>query len=84
MSKTTTITLDHPITVDGAEVTSLSLRRAKVRDVRIAEKAGGGDAEREIRLFANLCEVTPEAIEELDMADYLALQKAYQGFLSQA
>ena len=80
----TTIKLKHPLTVEGAGVTELNLRRPKVRDVRAADKAGGSDAEREVRLFANLCEVTPSTIEEMDMADYLKLQKAYQDFLSPA
>lgn len=79
---TTTIKLDHPIAVDGVEVTELTLRRPKVRDVRAADKSSGSDGAREIRLFANLCEQTPAAMEELDMADYLKIQEAYQDFLS--
>ena len=78
----TTIELRSPIRIDGAEVTALRLRRPKVRDMLRAEKASGSDAEREIRLFADLCEVEPAAIEELDLADYQALQRVYQGFLS--
>lgn len=78
----TTIELKHPITLNGIEVSQLNLRRPKVRDVRAADKAGSTDSEREIWLFANLCEATPEAIEELDMADYLQVQRAYQDFLS--
>ena len=46
------------------------------------ESAQISDAEKEINLFANLCEVTPEALMELDMSDYAKLQKAYQDFLS--
>jgi hypothetical protein len=38
------------------------------------------DEEKEIRLFANLCEVTPNIIEELDESDYANLQKAYMDF----
>ncbi len=79
-----TIQLQHPVTIEGTEIKHLNLRRPKVRDLRNAEKAGkgAGNAETEIRLFANLCEVTPETIEELDLADYGRLQKAYEGFLS--
>lgn len=33
-------------------------------------------------MFANLCEVAPTVIEDLDLADYQALQKVYSGFLS--
>ena len=76
------IKLKHPITLEGEEVTQLILRRPKVRDMLGADKQGGTDAEKEIRIFANLCEVTPAIIEELDLADYQALQGVYQGFLS--
>ncbi|SMG64174.1 conserved hypothetical protein [methanotrophic bacterial endosymbiont of Bathymodiolus sp.] len=46
------------------------------------EKSVDNDAEKEIQLFANLCELTPENLLDLDMADYSKLQKAYQDFLS--
>ena len=81
-SKTTTIELKHPVTVDGTEIKQLTLRRPRVRDMLASDKAGGSDAEKEIRTFTHLCEVSPETIEELDLADYLKLQKVYQGFLS--
>ena len=78
----TTIEIKHPISVDGVKVKSLKLRRPKVRDMLSVESAQISDAEKEINLFANLCEVTPEALMELDMSDYAKLQKAYQDFLS--
>ena len=78
----TTITLKYPVTVDGATHTTLAMRRPKVRDSRDAQRGGGTNADSEIRLFANLCEVTPAAIEALDMADYMRMQKVYEGFLS--
>jgi len=78
----TTITLAFPITVDGAKVKSLTLRRPKVRDMLAADHATGSDAEKEVALFANLAELTREAILDLDGKDYRALQEAYSGFLS--
>jgi hypothetical protein len=77
-----TITLKFPVTADGTELRSLRMRRPKVRDQVYAEKGGGTDAEREIRLFASLCEVAPETIEELTLSDYKQLQEAFSGFLS--
>jgi hypothetical protein len=44
------------------------------------EKSVDNDAEKEIQLFANLCELTPENLLDLDMADYSKLQKAYHDF----
>ena len=74
-----TIDLNYPLD-NGLK--QLSIRRPKVRDMLASEKASGSDAEKEIRLFANLCEVAPDEIESLDMADYQALQQVYSGFLS--
>ncbi|MGI1678973.1 MAG: phage tail assembly protein [Cellvibrionaceae bacterium] len=76
------IELTHPIDIDGIKVSVLQLRRPKVRDMLSVEKIVDNDAEKEIQLFANLCELTPENLLDLDMADYSKLQKAYQDFLS--
>ena len=77
-----TITLDHSISVNGTTVNSLSLRRPTVRDMLSVEQAAQSDAEKEIALFANLCEVPPSDLHALDLADYAKLQVAYQDFLS--
>lgn len=76
------INLQYPIKLDGAEISVLSLRRPKVRDMLSVEKSAQTDAQKEIQLFANLCEIRPDDLHELDMADYAKLQKAYQDFLS--
>ena len=77
-----TITLQYPITADGAQVQKLTMRRPRVRDRLIAEKDSGSEVEKEIRLIANLCEMAPQHIELLDMADYAKLQECLAGFLS--
>lgn len=76
------ITLDYPVTIDGVEVKTLCMRRPKVKDQLASERSEGTQADREVRLFANLCEVTPATVEELDLVDYQKLQKEYEGFLS--
>lgn len=80
----TTVTLQYPVTHQGTEYTSLSMRRPKVRDDKAARKLAKDPAEQEIRLFANLCEVAPDVIDELDLADYQALQEAFRGFFPSA
>lgn len=77
-----TIELGHPVDVAGEHIARLVLRAPRVRDMLAAEKTGGTDAEKEVAMFANLCEVSREVILELHAADYMALQKAYAGFLS--
>ena len=74
--------LKYPVTHDGIEHAELTMRRAKARDSRDAQRGGGTSADNEIRLFANLCEVPPVVIEDLDMYDYMRLQGVYESFLS--
>lgn len=80
MRTSTTITLEEPVTVDGAEIASLAMRPPRARDQRDAQRAGGSAADIEFRLLGNLCEVSPEAIAELHMVDFLAVQNAYRDF----
>ena len=77
------IQLQYPVTVDGVEYYELSMRRCKVKDRRLAEKQKT-DAEKEIFLIGNLCEVPPTVIDELDAIDYDKLQKVLMGFLNTA
>ena len=80
MRTTTAITLEEPITVDGAEVVSLVMRPPRARDQRDAQRDGGSAAEIEFRFLGNLCEVSPATIAELHMVDFLAVQSAYRDF----
>lgn len=75
------IELKYPLQLAGVPVKVLRMRRPKVIDM-LAIDTAGPESQKEVRLFANLCEVPPEALQELDLADYRSLQKAYQGFLS--
>jgi hypothetical protein len=80
-----TIKLQFPITIDGVEYKELTMRRSKVKDrLAVAAMTGKTDEEKEIRLFTNLCNVAPEVIQELDEADYPAVQKVYMSFFGAA
>ena len=76
------IKLSNPIKIDGVDVHELSLRRPKVRDLIAAGKRNVSESEREVDLIANLAEVAPEAIQELDLSDYLKIQEWLKDFLS--
>jgi hypothetical protein len=82
MDKAARVDLKYPIEVDGTKVSSLRMRRPKVRDI-LATDGAGSDARKELRLFSNLTELPPEALETMDLADYQALQEVYQGFLEE-
>lgn len=80
MSNSTTIKLASPIEISGAKVDTLTMREPRVKDMRIARKGGGDDADHEVTLFANLCEVTPLDIDNLTLPDYGKLQEAFRTF----
>lgn len=75
------IKLDYPVTMEGAEVSVLRMRRPKVRDQLMAQKQAKNDpAQTEILLFSFLCEVAPDSMEELDISDYEKLRETFAGF----
>jgi hypothetical protein len=75
------IILAHPIQYNGVWLKDISLRRPKVRDRLVVDRMTVSDAEKEILLIANLAEISREAIEEIDLADYANIQKVLQSFL---
>ena len=78
-----TIELKYPVEATGETFTNLTMRRSKIKDrLLVAKMKTASDEEKEIRLFANLCEVETKVIEELDEADYSNLQKVYLGFFN--
>jgi hypothetical protein len=76
------ITLHYPINIGGEKVEVIKMRRMKVRDQTKQQKNGGTDAEKEVGMFVDLCELTPDQIEELDMKDYEQLKECISSFLS--
>lgn len=75
------ITLSRSLNVGGAPVTTLRMREPTVRDNLAHDKAKGTDAEKELAMFCNLCEMSPEQIEALPLRDYRRLSVAFVGFI---
>ena len=73
------ITLKYPVTFDGDEISSLTLRRPKVQDRLTAQRSGGSELEQELRLMAKLCDISPDMVLELDLADYSSLKGKLTG-----
>jgi hypothetical protein len=78
MIVTTPFPLDYPVILNGQEYKVLNVRRPKVIDNTSVAKLDSEDAE--VTLLANLCDVSPDVIQELDMDDYQGLQKLVMGF----
>lgn len=82
MSNNEPITLEYPVEHGGAKYTVVKVRRHKVRDMRRAQGVKGSEADREIALFADLCEIPPEVIDELDFKDYEKIKERFESFTS--
>ena len=77
-----TIQLTQPITTAaGTKVQAITMRRAKVKDLRRMNDFGTSDAAQEIGMMAHLSGMPAEDFDELDAADYRKLQDTFRGFL---
>lgn len=75
------ITLRRAYSFNGVSTSTLRMREPTVRDQLATSEMQGSDAAKEIATFANLCDVTPDDIQNLAMADYQRIQLAYGSFL---
>lgn len=83
MPKEEKIQLEFPIhsPSDNREIKELTMRRASVGDQLAAEHDSKNPAETEIRLFANLCGIAPDEMQQMDLKDYRKVQDAFKSFL---
>ncbi|SMX27301.1 hypothetical protein TRP8649_01404 [Pelagimonas phthalicica] len=68
--------------IDGTKVKVLTMREPTAQDQVTADKSAGHAGDKEISLFANLTEQSPEAIGALKIRAYSRLQAAYELFTS--
>jgi microsomal dipeptidase-like Zn-dependent dipeptidase len=63
-------------------INQVQMREPTVQDLLSAElqSKGKSDAEQEITMFANLCEIAPDFIKKLGLKDYKRIQGAYRLF----
>ena len=83
MMKEETFKLEHPIEVDGVMTDTLKLRRPKVRDIKMMDQYPG-DVEKSIYLLSALCEIPPDAVEEMDANDFGRISEKVSGFMPSA
>jgi len=77
------IKLQFPIESEGQTIETITLRRPKARDLKKMETGKGGEIAKSIDLIANLAEIPPSAVEDLDAADFQAISGVVAGFLDQ-
>lgn len=78
------VTLNFPVEVDGETITSITMRRPKVRDQFKADRMKGTEAEKGIALLCDLTERPHEVLMELDDSDLEKLQAQYLAFKGRA
>ncbi len=71
--------MSKEIKLSGGKV--VNMRAPKVRDMMLVKDISN-DTDREIALIGNLTEKTQEELYELDLSDYVVLQKAFIAFQS--
>lgn len=75
--------LDHPFKkADGTTCAEVTMRRASVKDLRIMHNSGKSDAEKELKLAGNLCQLSPDELDCMDASDYATLQEQLKVFTS--
>ena len=74
--------LKHPFEFRGATYTKFEMRRAKVRDLRNFSKGLAKDPAGAMeRVVADLIEMDPLVIAEMDIEDYAPMKAAFEAFL---
>ncbi|MCH9780620.1 MAG: phage tail assembly protein [Alphaproteobacteria bacterium] len=71
-----TYTLKHPVTDPDTqqELNTLTLRRPKVKDVKLAVQAAkGNDTDTAIHMISYIASISVAAVEELDLGDFAEL-----------
>jgi len=68
------ITLTRPRQVNGMETAVLRMREPTVEDMERYQDDKGSDAQREVRMIANLCEISPDDVRKMPLRDYARLQ----------
>jgi len=71
------ITLKYP---PKGVASKIQMRRPKVKDQIAAQRAAKSADDAEVYLFASLCEMDPNDIEELEMYDYGQISEAYTDY----
>ncbi|UOO82768.1 phage tail assembly protein [Uruburuella testudinis] len=73
-----TVILKYPVRLPtGQMLTEVTLRRARVGDIRAVSHLSG-DSEQELAIFARLTGLVPEDLDMLDIADYKVLQETFR------
>eukprot|EP01030_Chromulinospumella_sphaerica_P026946 gene26946-27173_t len=75
MNDTARVKLIRPIKVEERMVTEIIIRRPK---------PGSTELDQSIAMTATLCDLPPDAMDEMDAADFASISEVLSGFLPKA
>ena len=75
-----TLPLQYPFTHKGEEITQLTIRRPKLGDIKRFEKVKD-EMDKATKMLADLAEIAPDVVDQLDMVDFNAASEMIAGFL---
>ncbi len=77
---TPSVALEVPLNTPSGVVNTITFRRGKAKDMMAAQRIEADPARRELVLMTMLAEekLTPEDLEELDLADLAEVQASFQ------
>lgn len=79
------VTLAVPVEWQGQKIAEVTVRRPKVKDLRAIEaSARGSQLDQGATMIAQLTGLPPDAVDELDAADFTAISEVIAGFFPQA
>ncbi|MEX3629042.1 MAG: phage tail assembly protein [Burkholderia sp.] len=81
------VPLSAPLTLaDGREIRQITLRTAKVRDLKLAQRIGGDSVTQELALIGIICHegLTPDDLEDMDLGDYQRVQASFRRMLDRS
>ena len=79
----TSVTLKYPVTHNGKEVSELSFRRARIKDIEAIERAveGGGEITASITSISCLSGLPEDVVREIDGEDFVQIADVMSDFL---
>ena len=80
MSADTTIALEYAIEAHGETLSQLTLRRPRVKDLKLLDEAKG-DVGMTAALIGALAGLTPREVDQIDAGDFTRLGLALADFL---
>lgn len=80
-----TYKLKVPLDNGGTQITTITMRRMKVKDIKAIEAAGKtSDMEAGVAALAAACDLPPEVVDEMDVEDFTAASEMLASFLPKA